>query len=129
MTASRPDISLPIDVHGELRLEGPGPSPVTLTAQGSQLRLAAPGWVSLGRLGPRSLLAQRRLLSAATVVLKKARLTVNVSVDGRPAFAIGDGVRTTLLARLLGLTSTNLRFSDVLSLLRSRAATRHADRR
>ena len=122
MTASRPDNRLPIDVQGELRLEGPTASAVTLAAHGSRLRLAAPGWANLARLGPRSLLAQRRMLATAIGGLRALGLTLDVDVDGRRAFGIGDGVKTTLLARLLGLNSTDIRFSNVVSVLRSRAA-------
>lgn len=127
--ASRPDPRLPIDVQGELRLDGPETSPVTLTADGSQLNLAAPGWASLHALGPRSLLAQRRTLATAIDALRTLGLTLDVSISGRRAFGLGAGIRPTLLARLLGLASIDIRFSDVFSLMRSRAAGRDADRR
>ncbi|MBT8083269.1 MAG: hypothetical protein KJO56_12665 [Gammaproteobacteria bacterium] len=129
MTASRPDTALPIDVYGELRLDGPSQSRVTLRASGSRLTLAVPGWATLHDLGPRSLLARRRALVIATRALRTSRLTLDVDVDGRRAFGLGEGVRRSLLARLFGLASGDIRVSNVVSLLRSRGAARHADRR
>ncbi len=126
MTASRPDSALPLDIHGELSLQGPYGNAVTLTADGSQLLFATPGWESLHGLGPQSLAAKRRALATAAVALNKHRLSLDVSVDGHRAFGIGAGVKTTLLARFLGLASIDLRFSNVLSLLRSRPVARDA---
>ena len=129
MTASKPDNTLPIDVHGELRLDGPSGRPATLTAEGSQLCLAVPGWANLAGFAPGSLTARRRAIIAATKTLSVMRLRLDIQVDGQRAFGLGEGVRTTLLARLLGLGSTDLRLSDLVSLLRSRAAKRGAIRR
>ncbi len=126
VTASRPDTSLPIDVQGELALDGPADSAVTLTADGAQLVLAAPGWANLHALGPRSLAARRRALMTAVTALRTLSLTLHVRVDGRRAFGLGEGVKTTLLARLLGLASTDIRFSNLVSLLRSPAAAPRA---
>ena len=97
-----------------------------LRAEGSLLTLALPGWATLQGLGPRSLLARRRALVIATRALRKTRLTLDVDVDGRRAFGLGEGVRTTLLARLLGLSSADIRVANVVSLLRPRGAARHA---
>ncbi len=124
----RPDTALPIDIHGEVLLHDPSGNAVTLRAEGSRIRLATRGWESLHRLGPQSLVAKRRALVAVIVALNKLRLTLDVSVDGHRAFGIGAGVKTTLPARLLGLASVDIRLSDVLRLLRSRAAAPHAGR-
>ena len=129
MTASRPEPVLPIDVLGELRLAGPVDGAVTLTAEGPRLSIAAPCWNSLNRLGPRSVRAQRRTLARAGAALRTLGLTLDVRIDGRRVFGIGEGVRPTLIARLLGLASTSISFSTVLQLLRSRIAMPHADPR
>ena len=62
------------------------------------------------------------MLATAIGGLRALGLTLDVDVDGRRAFGLGDGVKTTLLARLLGLDSTDIRLSNVVSVLRSRAA-------
>ena len=121
MTVSRPDITLPIDVRGDVCLVSPSGRQVTLRASGSELRLAVPGWAEFGQLGPRSLLAQRRALATALRSLRKLCLTLEVNVDGRRAFGLGHGVRTSLLARLLGLTSTDIRLATLVEFVRSRA--------
>ena len=118
MTASRPDLALPIDVQGELRLEGPAADTLTLTARGSRLRLSARAWSGLRGLGPRSLAARRRTLGSAIRALTVAGLTLDITVEGRRAFGLGAGVTPSLLARLLGLSSTDIRLSNVISLLR-----------
>lgn len=119
---SRPDIRLPVDVHGDLSLDGPSGHRVRLQTAGSRLRLSAPGWTELRQLGPRSLITQRRTLKATVRALNVLGLTLNIDVAGRRAFQFGTGVRTTLLARLLGLTSAEIPFSTLFNLLRSPAA-------
>ena len=81
--ASRPDITLPIDVRGDVCLVSPSGRQVTLRASGSELCLAVPGWAEFGQLGPRS-----------------------------------------LLARLLGLASADIRFVSLVQLLKLRANAR-----
>ena len=68
------------------------------------------------------------MLATSIAALRKLSMTLDVTVDGRRAFGIGDGVKATLLARVLGLASTDIRFSDLVSLLRSRGAARREDR-
>lgn len=117
--APRPDITLPIDVRGDVCLVGPSGRELTLSATGSELRLAVPGWAELRQLGPRSLLSQRRALASALRSLKTLRLALQIDVDGLSAFRLGHGVRTSWLARLLGLASADLRFASLVQLLRS----------
>ena len=124
VTASRPDVLLPIDVRGDICLDGPSGRQVRLEANGSEIRLTVPGWAEFSQLGPRSLLSQRRALAATLRALQKLRLTLEINVGERRAFGLGAGVRTSLLARLLGLASADIRFAHVLKLLRSRAIAR-----
>jgi len=119
---------LPIDVVGDLHLESPTGHPVRLKADGSRLRLAVPAWAELSGLGPRSLLMQRRRLVVAIRSLQRLRLTLDIDVDGHTAFALGTGVKTSLLARLLGLRSTDIGVSTVVNFLRSRASVPRAGR-
>ena len=122
VTASRPDIELPIGVRGDVCLETPSGRPASLTATGSTLLLTVPDWGGLAQLGPRSLLRRRRALAALIQTLETLCLHVDIVVAGRPAVALGRGVRTSWLARLLGLSSIDLGVATVLCLIRSRAA-------
>ena len=122
VTASRPDIALPIDVRGDICLDGPSGRRVMLTATGSELHLAVPGWTELHQLGPRSLLSQRSALAATLRALNKLRLTLDIDVDGQSAVRLGSAVKPSWLARMLGLGSTDIRFATVIKLLRSRAS-------
>lgn len=121
MTASKPDTALPIDVQGDLCIDVPSGRQVRLKAEGSQLHLAVPGWAELSRLGPGSLLARRRTLAASTRALQRLSLSLHIQVDGQRVFGLGAGVKTSFIARLLGLSSADIRFSTVINLLRSRA--------
>jgi hypothetical protein len=115
---------MPIDVRGNVCLVSPSGRELTLDATGSELRLAVPGWAELPQLGPRSLWSQRRALATALRSLETLRLRLRIDVDGRPAFGLGHGVRTSWLARLLGLASTNIRLADLIQILKSRADVR-----
>jgi hypothetical protein len=115
----KPDIKLPIDAHGELILHGPSGRQITVEASGSRVSVAAPGWTELRQLGPRSLMRQRRTLKITIDALKTFGLTLDINVGGKLAFGLGTGIKPTLLAKLLGLTSADIRFSSVLRLLTS----------
>lgn len=129
VTVSKPDIRLPVDAQGELFLDGPNGCRVTAHATGSRLHVAAPGWSELRQLGPRSLMAKRRALKATIRALETLGLTLDLAVAGHRAVGLGAGVKPTLLARLLGLTSTDIRFSTVIEFLRSPATARPSGNR
>lgn len=118
VTASKPDIKLPVDIHGELSLVGPSGLPVKLQGVGSRLRVAAPDWAELSQIGPRSLLTRRRVLKGLIRSLETLGLSLEVVVAGKRAFEFGAGVKATLLARFFGLASADIRFSNVFKLLR-----------
>lgn len=116
-TVSRPEADISIDVRGGLNLLGPTGRPVRLRADGSTLILAAPGWAELRRLGPRALRSRRRALAAAAGSLRKLGLSLAVEIHGRPALCLGAGVRSSLLARLLGLQAIDMRLSNLVASL------------
>jgi hypothetical protein len=128
VTVLKPDIVLPIDVFGDVHLESPTGHPLRLKAEGPRLQLAVSAWAGLHGLGPRSLLLQRRRLAAATRTLQRLQLSLDINVDGHRAFALGADVKTSLLARLLGLRSADIGFSSVVNFLRSRASVPRAVR-
>jgi hypothetical protein len=49
-------------------------------------------------------------------------LGLDIHVDGKKALALGEGVRTPVLARILGLTSVDLRLGTLMRLLKARLA-------
>ena len=128
VTVLKPDIELPIDVVGNLHLESPLGNPLRLKAEGSRLLLAVPAWAELHGLGPRSLFVQRRGFAVATRSLRRLRLTLEINIDGHRAFTLGSGVKTSLLARMLGLGSTDIGVSSVVNFLRSRVSVLRAGR-
>jgi hypothetical protein len=122
VTASKPDTLLPVSVRGDLRVDSPSGATLRLHADGNQLFLAVPRWAELDRLGPRSMIARRRALVDAIRYLRTLGLAMTIDVAGRHVLGIGDGVKTTLLARMLGIRSADLRFSTVVNALRARAS-------
>ncbi|MDJ0699500.1 MAG: hypothetical protein QNJ07_06545 [Woeseiaceae bacterium] len=121
---SRPDTGLPVDVRGEVRFHGPSSREIALRAEGSKLFLALSCWSALTVPGWKNLREQRRALATSIDALKTLCLSVDVNVDGHRAFEFGEGVKTTLLARMLGLNSADIRLATIIRLLRSRAAER-----
>jgi hypothetical protein len=115
-------LQLPVDVHGELCIDSPSGALIALQADGAQLRLTVPRWADLQQFGPRALLGQRRAIVTAIRALRTSNLTLNISVGGRHAAGFGAGVKTTMLARLLGLASADIRLSTIVNFLRARAA-------
>ncbi len=106
MTASRPDLYLPVDARGELHLEAPTGATLDLQAQGSVLRLYASGWDDIVSLTPTSLLSLRQLVRNAATALLATDLRFELLVDDKTAFAVGAGVKPGFLSRLLGLRAT-----------------------
>lgn len=84
------------------------------------MRLSVPHWQDLKALGPRSLLAQRRSLKAATRLLSRLNVGLAIDVASRPALHIGRGAKTTLLARMIGVSDASISFGTALKLLTSR---------
>jgi hypothetical protein len=80
----------------------------------------APGWDDVTSLAPASFFSLRRSIRSAASALLMTGLRFELSIDGQPAFAIGSGVKPTLLARILGLRASrfSLRRTPVLRLLR-----------
>ena len=66
----------------------------------------------------------RRALATSINALKTLSLSVDVEIEGNRALGFGEGVKTTLVARLLGLNSADIRLATIIRLLRSRAAER-----
>ena len=120
MTASRPDRLLPVDIEGDINLQSPAGRTLKFAASGATMQLSIPDWQDLHSLAPRPLLAQRRSLLAATRLLSRLSLGLSIDVAGRTIMHIGNGARTTLFARLLGLRDTSISVRTALALLKTR---------
>lgn len=119
-TVSRPDPFLPVDARGDFRLVAPSGRTLNLVAQGDVLRLDAPAWDDIASATPSSFRSVRRFVRTASTALLSTGLRFELLIDGKPAFAVGTGVKPNLLSRLLGLRAStfSLRRVPVLSFLR-----------
>ena len=106
---------LPIEVRGDLRLDGPSGGVVRLSGDGTGLRLDVPRWKDLTGLGPQSLLARRRIIISTARRLTMLGLSLDVAVQGRQLFRLGGNVRSSWLSRLLGLGPVYLPVSALLT--------------
>lgn len=100
---------MPVDARGDIHLVAPTGRHLHVRAQGDVLRVDTPGWDEISSLTPSSFLSLRRSIRSASAALMMTGLRFELSVDGKPAFAVGTGVRPNLLSRLLGLRAS--RFS------------------
>ena len=120
VTASRPDRLLPVDIDGDIDLESPAGRTLRLAARGATMQLSVPHWQDLQSLGPRSLFAQRRSLVAAARLLMRLNVGLAIDVANRPVLHIGPGAKTSLLARLLGVSNASIGFATAIKLLTTR---------
>ena len=111
---------MPVDIDGDINLESPAGRTMVLAANGALMHLSVPDWQDLHAIGPRSLLAQRRSLLAATRLLSRLNVGLSIDVADRPIMHIGRGAKATLFARLIGLHDTSISFKTALALLRTR---------
>ena len=111
---------MPVDIDGDINLEGPVGRRLSFTASGASMRLAAADWQDLRSIGPRSLLAQRRAFVKAARLLERLDVGLSIDVAGRRVIRVGEGARPTVIARLLGLPKTTLPLGTAVSLLRAR---------
>ena len=118
MTASRPDISLPVEAQGHLRLDAPSGRTLDLVADGDTLRLNVENFRDIRSMIPGS----ARLRGQSARMLGKALstygLTLRVVSAGKSVFEIGGEAKPNLLARLLGLAPARIPFSAIRFLFR-----------
>lgn len=111
---------MPVDARGEIHLVAPTGRHLHVQAQGDVLRIDAPDWDDVTPLAPSSFVALRRSIRSVSSALLMTGLRLELSIDGKPAFAVGTGVRPNLLSRLLGLRASrfSLRHVPVVRFLR-----------
>ena len=101
--ASQPDLHLPIEAQGTLRLEAPTGRSFELKADGARVSAELPGWSELHSAVPRSFRARTRLIRTFAKLLSINGLTMSLQTNGRPVFELGCGTKPNWLSRLLGL--------------------------
>ena len=108
-----PELVLPIEARGSVRLEGPGGRLLDLVADGPSLRLELSGRSDLRLVMPGSLAAGRRAVREASAILNTLGLVLSLETRGHPVVQLGANVRPSLLARLLGFAEARIPFSAV----------------
>lgn len=120
MTAPRPEVLLPVEAHGTLRLDSPDGRALQLLADGDTLRVDLPGRDAARSLMPRSFRRGRMALRALDSTLSRYSLTLSVESSGESLMRLGRNVKPSWLARLLGLAPAHIPFSAVRFFLRRR---------
>lgn len=106
-------MSLPVEAHGQMRLESATGRRVELVAHGDKLVLNVPGWPELRDLMPRSMRARSRTLRTMDRALTTYGLAFSLEFDRKPVFQLGRDIRPSFLAHLLGLAPARITFSFV----------------
>lgn len=118
MTASRPDIFLPVEAQGHLRLDAPSGRSLELVADGDTLRLDVERFRDVRSMIPRSARLRGQSTRTLAAVLSTYGLTLRVVSAGKTVFEIGRQARPSWLARLIGLAPARIPFSAIRFLLR-----------
>ena len=108
-----PDALMPVDAQGSLRIDGPTGRALALMAEGDTLRLELPGWPEARAMMPRSSALRGRAVGRLGRALEAYGLTLSLESAGKPVFQLGQGVRPTWLARLLGLGPARIPLSAI----------------
>lgn len=111
--APRPEVFLPVEAHGILRLDAPTGQALDLEAAGDTLRIDLPGLREARAIMPLSLRESRRALRFLANMLSMAGLTLRVESAGKPVLRLGSVGKPSWLARLLGLGPTRIPFSAI----------------
>ena len=111
--APRPDLFLPVEAQGSLRLDAPTGRSVDVRAEGGVVRVIFPGWPELRSMLPGSSKSRSRLVRRLSGLLRTYGMTISLESAEMPFLEIGYGTRPSLLARLLGLGDADLRYSAI----------------
>lgn len=113
MTVFRPDVSLPVEAQGTLRLDAPTGRSLELVADGTILRLDLPGWAELRTMIPRSFGARARAIRSLANLLDAFCLELSLEYAGKPFFGLGHNADSNWLARVLGLAPAHISLSAI----------------
>ena len=108
-TVSAPDLSLPVEAQGHLRLDAPSGRTLELVADGDALTLEVPTWAELNDLSPSSWRVRLTMLRNLSAVLSTCALTLNLTTRDRVFLELGANVRPGWFARLARLGPVRLK--------------------
>ncbi len=114
--ARRPDIFLPLEANGQLRLDAPTGRSLDLVADGQTLRLDIPGLQEL-RTMSMPFQSRARTVRVVAAVLASHGLTLVMESAGKSVLLVGSSVRPNWLARLLGLAPARIPLAAITALL------------
>ena len=104
VTASKPDLFLPVEAQGQLRLDAPS---------GDTLRLDVHSFRDIQSIVPHSARLRGQSVRALANVLSIYGLTLRVISAGKSVFELGRDARPNWLARLLGLAPARIPLAAV----------------
>jgi len=116
--ASRPELFLPVEAQGELRLDAPTGRSVGVVADGDVVRVDMPGWRELRAAMPGPARSRRQLVRSMARILKIYGLTLQVESGGTTVASLGRGVSANWLGRLTGLAPAHIPLSAIRFLFR-----------
>ena len=118
VTVSAPDLSLPVEAQGHLRLDAPSGRTLDFLANGDTLTLDVPTRGELDGLSPSSWTARLRATRNLSTVLSAGALTLKLTTRGRVFLELGANVRPNWFARLARLGPVRLKRPFIGLLLR-----------
>lgn len=122
MTAHRPEVFLPVEAHGSLRLDMPGGQALDLVAEGARLRVDLRGLAETGAMMQGSWRDRVRSLRLASTTLSIYGLTLSLESAGKAVVRFGGNTKPSWIARLMRLGPVHLPLSAIFILLKNRAA-------
>ena len=111
--APRPELAMPVEARGMLRLDPPVGRPLELIAEGGRLRVELPSFREARRAFPPTVGVRGRALRSVGSVLSAYGLTVSLESAGRPVLQLGCDAPPNWLAYLLGLAPCRVPFSSI----------------
>ena len=118
VTASRPDLFLPVEAQGSLRLDAPNGRTLELIADGDTLELDVQRFRDIQSMVPRSARLRGQCTRALADTLSIYGLTLRVVSAGKSVFELGRKASPNWLARLLGLAPARVPLSAIALLFR-----------
>ncbi len=109
VTVSAPDLSLPVEAQGHLRLDAPSGRTLELVADGDTLTLEVPTWADLNGLSPSALRARLATARNLSAVLSTCALTLKLTTRDRVFLELGANVKPSWFSRLIRIGPVRFR--------------------
>ena len=99
-TVSVPDLHLPVEAQGHLRIDAPTGRTLDLVANGDTLTLDVPTWADLKGLSSSALRARLATVRNLSAVLSTCALTLKFTTRDRVFLELGANVKPSWFSRL-----------------------------